>query len=62
MKTRTVMRCINFNEEEGYAIDTHPTCFLDKAFVDKFQAEQNDPTIKSRPIVIKALDAGWIFK
>lgn len=39
-------------------ISSFPTCFMDENFDNKFK----DPNSKTRPVKIKAIDAGWVFK
>ena len=59
MKDKTLMRCKQQMDENTSLIESHPTCFLDKNFYDKFADEENE---KKWPVVIQAIDAGWIFK
>ena len=59
MKTKTLLKCKSEIDEEDSLIESHPTTFLDMGFYEKFTDEVNG---KIRPVVIKAIDAGWIFK
>ena len=56
------MKCKKFDDDSGLVIEEHPTSFLDKNFNDKFVADETDKDVVSRPVEIRALDAGWIFK
>lgn len=59
MKSKTLLKVKSEIDDEDSLIESHPTTFLDMDFYEKFTDEVNG---KIRPVVIKAIDAGWIFK